>query len=416
MPNPIFEFDDTVTPEGKVNLESLQETLRKLNEFNFKDINFGAMRPGAGSVIDGDLIVDGTIGANKIIAGSITADKIAANSITANEIASNTITANQIASNTITANQMNVGQLSAISANIGSITSGTITGTLVRTSASGARVILDDSDNSMKITDSGNNVRAQSIANGLRLFNDDGTTAGDLLAFNTAEFGGALGLIAGVRNLRLQTTSGNQVDIATSNYSIQVNETTNSVRINANRLEGWDDGSHDLGSSSTRWRNLFLSGRIELDGSIRNSSTLFFYIDGSIRFQMQDNAIISRQEIRPFSTLSLNLGSSTRRWETVYCVTLNESSSKELKKNIKPEKYGLADILKLNPVEFNWKDKKMGEEKQLGLIAEELKEVIPEAATENGIKPTRLVPVLIKAIQELTNKVEQLENKVNGVV
>jgi hypothetical protein len=43
--------------------------------------------------VHGDMVVDGTIGANKIVANSITTDHIAANSISADRIATGTITA-----------------------------------------------------------------------------------------------------------------------------------------------------------------------------------------------------------------------------------------------------------------------------------------------------------------------------------
>ena len=57
---------------------------------------------------------------------SITADKIVANSITSDEIAAQTITANEIASNTITSNKLSVTSLSSITANLGTVTAGVI--------------------------------------------------------------------------------------------------------------------------------------------------------------------------------------------------------------------------------------------------------------------------------------------------
>lgn len=87
-------------------------------------------------------------------------------------IATNTITANEIAANTITASEMNVSVLSAISANIGTITSGTITGLTIRTAATGQRIIMEGSDNSLRFFDSS----AQVIGMG--------TTAGTGLVFS----------------------------------------------------------------------------------------------------------------------------------------------------------------------------------------------------------------------------------------
>ena len=66
----------------------------------------GAIWINQAEIIDGDLIVTGTVTTDKIFANAITADKIAANSITANSIATNSITAQQIAANSINANKI----------------------------------------------------------------------------------------------------------------------------------------------------------------------------------------------------------------------------------------------------------------------------------------------------------------------
>ena len=56
--------------------------------------------------IDGDLLVDGTIAADKIQANAITAGKIAANAITADKIEANAITAGKIAAGSISADRL----------------------------------------------------------------------------------------------------------------------------------------------------------------------------------------------------------------------------------------------------------------------------------------------------------------------
>lgn len=65
----------------------------------------------------------------------------------------------------------------------------------------------------------------------------------------------------------------------------------------------------------------------------------------------------------------------------------------------------LDTVRKLRVVEFDWKH---SGEHEIGLIAEEVAKVIPEAAwVENGkiqgLKPLVLIGVLVKAIQELDN-------------
>jgi hypothetical protein len=97
---------------------------------------------------------------SQIAAGTITATNIATGTITANEIAANTITGGKIAAATITSDKLTVSQLSAIAADLGTITAGTITGALIRTASSGARVEID-STNGLRGIDSGGVCRTQ---------------------------------------------------------------------------------------------------------------------------------------------------------------------------------------------------------------------------------------------------------------
>ena len=102
---------------------------------------------------------------------------------------------------------------------------------------------------------------------------------------------------------------------------------------------------------------------------------------------------------------------------TARVTTLIETSSKRYKKNIKTLPSQLEVINELRPVTFKWKDKTKGEDIQYGLIAEEVQTIVPEAVALNdkgeteAVSYTKLVPILIKAVQELQAKVEALENK-----
>jgi hypothetical protein len=94
------------------------------------------------------------------------------------------------------------------------------------------------------------------------------------------------------------------------------------------------------------------------------------------------------------------------------------TSDRRAKENIRPYCCGLGMIRRLNPVLYNWKVD--GSEGQ-GFIADELQEVVPEAVygskdamNEDGtpdyqsIDMTRVIPCMVKAIQELDTKVEGL--------
>ena len=95
---------------------------------------------------------------------------------------------------------------------------------------------------------------------------------------------------------------------------------------------------------------------------------------------------------------------------------IDKASDKRLKENIAPATINALDAInKLNMVEFDFiKDKK---HEKVGLIAQEVEKVIPQAISRNPeneddflhIDYTAFVPYLIKAIQELNQKIERLE-------
>jgi hypothetical protein len=96
---------------------------------------------------------------------------------------------------------------------------------------------------------------------------------------------------------------------------------------------------------------------------------------------------------------------------------LGRTSSIELKNNITNIKYGLNDILKINPINFNWKDEnKFGNENENGFVAEDVYTVIPNVVSSdaNGIfmDYNKLIPILTKAIQEQNLLIKALEQRI----
>ena len=137
------------------------------------------------------------------------------------------------------------------------------------------------------------------------------------------------------------------------------------------------------------------------------------------------------------NTASLGLDGSDTSWAAA-------SSDKRLKENIETSSAGLDVINDLRPVTYNWKKAKDvdngmpqykdSEEPVLGLeygetlhgfIAQEVKEVVDNhSSLKEGFKMWKLkddgtqtvadgnlIPILVKAVQELTAKVEELEKK-----
>jgi len=101
-------------------------------------------------------------------------------------------------------------------------------------------------------------------------------------------------------------------------------------------------------------------------------------------------------------------------------VLYNIVSDYRLKESVKPLNGGLARVNALKPSSYNWKsDGSAGE----GFLAHELAEVVPFAVSgekdamnadgtikSQGIDMSRVVPILVAAIQELTAEVNALKN------
>jgi hypothetical protein len=92
--------------------------------------------------------------------------------------------------------------------------------------------------------------------------------------------------------------------------------------------------------------------------------------------------------------------------------TITENSSLRYKENIEPIKYGLDKVLQMRGVTYNKKDNGV---KEIGVIAEEIYEVLPEVVLKNeegeidSVSYGRITAVLIEAIKDLKKEIEELK-------
>ena len=104
----------------------------------------------------------------------------------------------------------------------------------------------------------------------------------------------------------------------------------------------------------------------------------------------------------------------------VRCVTVQQTSSRKVKENIKPmEPEEARKILDLEAVSFDYKNKSSGTNKR-GFIAEDVAEVIPNLVTPEtedmpaGLDYIGMIPYLQAVIKEQEKRIEALEKKING--
>lgn len=215
------------------------------------------------------------------------------------------------------------------------------------------------------------------------------------------------------------------------------------------------NGTQDLGSTAVRFMSIFLDGNVKIaatasaevhvscdgDGSIPSlrlqktggsSDTnrewkIRVNADGQAAFRDEtanaDRIIfgIGAAGIKPATDNAVSCGASGERWTTVYAVagTINTSDARE-KRDIQDAELGLAFIQKLRPRRYRWRAGR-DEREHYGLIAQEMEEALGgvefggiehDADTDRyGLNYSELVPVLVKANQELATQVTSLEER-----
>ena len=103
---------------------------------------------------------------------------------------------------------------------------------------------------------------------------------------------------------------------------------------------------------------------------------------------------------------------------SITCVSLTQTSSREVKENIKPIE-DAEKILELDAVSFDYKDKAQGTNRR-GFIAEDVAQVLPNLVTpkdEEGhpasLDYMQMIPYLQAVIKEQEKRIAALESKIN---
>ena len=174
-------------------------------------------------------------------------------------------------------------------------------------------------------------------------------------------------------------------------------------------------GTITLGNSQYLWYKIFThdirgASKIELyPNNSNNGYWMFDFID--------NNHIV----LNAYGTSYSSIGQSSRfisngYFTDLYYVTLHESSSREVKHDIKP--IGDMDdaIRRLTPVRFKYNNDET-ERERFGLIWEDTVDIIPELCFESEegektISYTELIPALLKEIQDMRAEIDRLKSTV----
>jgi predicted acyltransferase (DUF342 family) len=197
-----------------------------------------------------------------------------------------------------------------------------------------------------------------------------------------------------------------------NNYGVLVNVSGGDTNVAAQLIgDAASQGAVSIrnsGNNSNRYGLVVQAGTHSLGSAGSNTYVIFQSGDGS-----ENNGIIA------------NSGASNGN------LTFAAASDERLKRDIAPTKIVGLDLLNhIQVSEFRWKkDGADGPMTNIGFVAQNCEEVYPEMVRDTGadlwtqhgeidhdvktVAPSELIPVLVKAVQELTAKVEELENKLS---
>jgi hypothetical protein len=170
------------------------------------------------------------------------------------------------------------------------------------------------------------------------------------------------------------------------------------------------------------------------DWRIKNSTGLLYIGQSSDDLATVVEVIrLGGASLTPATDNFVTLGSTSLRWTQVCAVngTIN-TSDERLKKDVTGLGYGLDALMMLNPVTFRWKDGNIDNgSKHIGFLAQDLQKVLPEVVVDHewkegaesskrewtttstlGVNYAEMTPVLVKAVQEQQQMIEQLQKEI----
>lgn len=166
-----------------------------------------------------------------------------------------------------------------------------------------------------------------------------------------------------------------------------------------------------LSSDNLTVSNLTVSDNTTIGDSLNDDLNITSTIKGGSsggNIWFQGNIIASSNQY--------TLGTASTEWESIYAVRLVTTSDERKKENIEELGYGLNEVMALEPVKYDWKHRKYPT-KTIGLLAQDVEDVIPEVVENNqdnySIHYLELIPVLINSIKEQQRAIERLEAELN---
>ena len=222
-------------------------------------------------------------------------------------------------------------------------------------------------------------------------------------------------------------STGGSVTSVSGGTNISVTGTGANPVVNINGQVPIANGGTNATTASAALTNLgaaalagaAFTGAISAPGSI--STPGYFYFGAGSQCNLFDNTGASG------ASLSAHGAQFTFAYSgSAYAVgSWISTSDSRIKENVSSLTNSLAKINQLNPVKFSFTKDALKTANHYGLIAQEVEQVIPEIVSNShfeqgnikdikAVSYTEIVPILIKAIQELSVEVATLKTKVGA--
>ena len=255
------------------------------------------------------------------------------------------------------------------------------------------------------------NVAGITTVNGLNI-NTTGIGEGDLGS------NGGGDKVFGIYN----TTSGGSITINCENSSGTSNSILN-VTSGIATVNGNLDVTNNVNVSgiTTYEQDVTVQGNLYVGKNGGGDTNIYFYDDSA------NNYTPTIQFVDAASTISSNTVAANTFYfsnrifvngqiETNGDITAFSTSDERLKDNITPIEDPLAKILSISGNTFNWNEKSDKEGNDVGVIAQEIAKILPEAVKQRdtgylAVDYQKLIPLMIEAIKELSDKVKKLEER-----
>tara|TARA_B100001564_G_scaffold359984_1_gene384371 strand:+ start:3776 stop:7228 length:3453 start_codon:yes stop_codon:yes gene_type:complete len=454
--------DATITD---VKIGTAQITGAKIANATITDANIGSLNAdkiNAGS-IDASQIAVTNLSASNIASGTLSANLISGGSISANLISGGTLSGNVISGGTIEGTTINAGNLT-ISGKFGFSDLDIDSNDLINTIAENA-ILTKISDGSIDQAKLGTLTVGNANVTGQLDFNKLSIDSTDIISTIADEAIANAKIASGIDASKLDGFTQSTTSLVQINASNGLSILSGPLAMNNNGIDNANDIELNNGSSFNSSGNLLATGYVSTNSSTSrlemNNSFVYLKPGNSFGLNIGTSNSTVYSNFRPNSNGSKDLGASSLRWNTVHRISESSTSDERLKDNIVDLTQGLDFINVLEPKEFTWKSISLGfecdtcgemystddectsqimdEDKDLvdcdgtlseiftedtgqkvfGFIAQDMLEHLPNSTDyqllshneddEYLYSQENLVAPLVKAVQELSARVEALE-------